>query len=124
MHADWKCSLQPARTDGLRSRKEGCDLWPVRRQPSSPLRTSPANRVCRGGLGHFAVFFAKALGAEVYVMSHTADKEKDAKQMGADHFINVNEDDWYKPYNVSLLSPLIHQHRWLTENVSSRLTLS
>lgn len=61
---------------------------------------NPLTNRNRGGLGHFAVFFAKALGAEVYVLSHTPDKEADAKKMGADHFINVKEKDWHKPYNV------------------------
>jgi alcohol dehydrogenase (NADP+) len=31
--------------------------------------------------------FAKALGAEVYVLSHSPNKEQDAKKLGADHFI-------------------------------------
>nr|POE46983.1 nadp-dependent alcohol dehydrogenase 6 [Quercus suber] len=51
-----------------------------------------------GGLGHFAVLWAVALGAEVYVLSHSPNKEKDAKEMGAHHFINTNEKDWHKPY--------------------------
>lgn len=52
-----------------------------------------------GGLGHFAVMFAKALGAEVYVLSHSEDKKEDVMKMGAKEFINVNEEEWYKPYN-------------------------
>ncbi|CAE7054707.1 unnamed protein product [Rhizoctonia solani] len=44
-----------------------------------------------GGLGHFGVLFAKALGCEVYVFSHSARKQQDALKMGADHFI-VSED--------------------------------
>ena len=44
-----------------------------------------------GGLGHYAVLFAKALGAEVYVFSHSRSKEEDAKKMGADHFILTSE---------------------------------
>ena len=51
-----------------------------------------------GGLGHYAVMFAKALGAEVYVLSHSADKKEDIMKMGADHFIDVNEEEWWKPY--------------------------
>ncbi|KAF2717791.1 NADPH-dependent medium chain alcohol dehydrogenase [Polychaeton citri CBS 116435] len=49
-----------------------------------------------GGLGHFAVIFAKALGAEVYVLSHSPDKKEDCLKMGADHFIDINEKDWHK----------------------------
>ncbi|CAE6444206.1 unnamed protein product [Rhizoctonia solani] len=44
-----------------------------------------------GGLGHFGVLFAKALGCEVYVFSHSTRKQEDALKMGADHFI-VSED--------------------------------
>ncbi|KAH8831154.1 NADPH-dependent alcohol dehydrogenase [Flagelloscypha sp. PMI_526] len=34
-----------------------------------------------GGLGHYAIQFAKALGAEVFVFSHSASKQEDAKAM-------------------------------------------
>ncbi|CAE6469103.1 unnamed protein product [Rhizoctonia solani] len=44
-----------------------------------------------GGLGHFGVLFAKALGSEVYVFSHSARKQQDALKMGADHFV-VSQD--------------------------------
>ncbi|KAG9118685.1 NADP-dependent alcohol dehydrogenase, partial [Ceratobasidium sp. 392] len=40
-----------------------------------------------GGLGHYGVLFAKALGAEVYVLSHSPSKEQDARKLGADHFV-------------------------------------
>lgn len=49
-------------------------------------------------MGHFAILWAAALGAEVYALSHTADKEEDAKALGAKHFINTTEKDWAKPY--------------------------
>jgi len=51
-----------------------------------------------GGLGHFAILWASALGAEVYAISHSPDKEQDAKYLGAKHFINTSEKDWAKPY--------------------------
>jgi len=51
-----------------------------------------------GGLGHFAVMWAVALGAEVYVISHSPQKKDDVKKMGAQHFIDSNEKDWAKPY--------------------------
>jgi D-arabinose 1-dehydrogenase-like Zn-dependent alcohol dehydrogenase len=35
--------------------------------------------------------FAKALGAEVYVLSHSPQKEADAKKLGADHFIVTSD---------------------------------
>ncbi|KAG9120455.1 NADP-dependent alcohol dehydrogenase [Ceratobasidium sp. 392] len=44
-----------------------------------------------GGLGHYGVLWAKALGAEVYVFSHSARKQEDAKKLGADHFV-ISED--------------------------------
>jgi alcohol dehydrogenase (NADP+) len=40
-----------------------------------------------GGLGHMAVKIAKAMGAEVTVFSTSPNKEKDAKKLGAKHFI-------------------------------------
>ena len=40
-----------------------------------------------GGLGHMAVKFGVAFGAEVTVLSTSADKEEAAKALGAHHFI-------------------------------------
>lgn len=40
-----------------------------------------------GGLGHMAVKLAKAMGAEVTVFSTSSAKEKDAKKLGAKHFV-------------------------------------
>lgn len=40
-----------------------------------------------GGLGHMAVKFGVALGAEVTILSTSPKKEADAKQLGAHHFI-------------------------------------
>jgi uncharacterized zinc-type alcohol dehydrogenase-like protein len=39
-----------------------------------------------GGLGHMAVKFAVAFGAEVTMLSHSPSKEKDAASLGAHHF--------------------------------------
>lgn len=47
-----------------------------------------------GGLGHFAVLFAKALGAETWVISRTHSKEADAQAMGADGFLATQDKDW------------------------------
>jgi propanol-preferring alcohol dehydrogenase len=45
-----------------------------------------------GGLGHLAVQYAKAMGAKVVALSHS-DKEKVAKELGADYFINSSKQD-------------------------------
>jgi len=41
-----------------------------------------------GGLGHLAIQYAKAMGAKVVALSHS-DKEKVAKELGADYFILI-----------------------------------
>lgn len=47
-----------------------------------------------GGLGHYAIQFAKAMGAHVTVLSHSPSKEADARQMGADEVVLTNKDGW------------------------------
>lgn len=49
-----------------------------------------------GGLGHFAVLFAKALGAdEVVGISRKQDKKKDALNLGCNDYIATDDDkDW------------------------------
>jgi alcohol dehydrogenase (NADP+) len=51
-----------------------------------------------GGLGHFGVLFAKALGADKVVgISRKADKKDDVLKLGADQYIATGEDeDWAK----------------------------
>lgn len=46
-----------------------------------------------GGLGHMGLKFAKALGARVTVLSHSAAKENDAYRMGADNFLLSTDSD-------------------------------
>lgn len=57
-----------------------------------------------GGLGHFGVLFAKALGADkVVVISRTEAKKADAEAMGADGFIATDTDpDWASTHANSL----------------------
>lgn len=45
-----------------------------------------------GGLGHLAVKFAVSFGAEVTVLSTSADKQESALALGAHHFINTSAD--------------------------------
>lgn len=44
-----------------------------------------------GGLGHYAVLFAKAMGAEVFAFTHSKSKAEDIKKMGADHIIDTGD---------------------------------
>ena len=50
-----------------------------------------------GGLGHFAVMWASALGAEVTVISHSPHKKEDAMKLGAKHFVLSTEENWAEP---------------------------
>ncbi len=68
----------------------------------SPLRHWKVGKGMRvgvlglGGLGHMGVKFATAMGAEVTVLSHSASKEKDAKRLGADHFVLTTNEEQVK----------------------------
>jgi alcohol dehydrogenase (NADP+) len=49
-----------------------------------------------GGLGHVAVKIAKAMGARVTVLSHSAGKREAALSLGADDFIDTSAADAFK----------------------------
>jgi uncharacterized zinc-type alcohol dehydrogenase-like protein len=49
-----------------------------------------------GGLGHMGVKFARAMGANVTVLSTSASKREDALQLGADEFIATRDPDVFK----------------------------
>ncbi|KAH9912117.1 GroES-like protein [Fomitopsis serialis] len=51
-----------------------------------------------GGLGHYAILFAKALGAKVYAFTHSPNKQEDAKKLGADVVVDTGVEDYQKPY--------------------------
>ena len=57
-----------------------------------------------GGLGHFGLLFAKALGAsKIVAVSRSSSKRNDALSMGADDFIATGEDsDWATKHRGSL----------------------
>lgn len=55
-----------------------------------------------GGIGHMAIMFAKALGAEVYAISRSDSKKEDALKLGADHYIATNEKGWETKYADTL----------------------
>ncbi|PCG92647.1 Alcohol dehydrogenase superfamily, zinc-type [Penicillium occitanis (nom. inval.)] len=54
-----------------------------------------------GGIGHFGIMFAKALGAETWAISRTRAKEADARKIGADGFIATCEEGWEKEHEFS-----------------------
>lgn len=63
----------------------------------APLRNwlaRPASRVGVvgiGGLGHMGIQFAHAFGCEVTAFSTSADKEAEARSLGAHHFVNTRD---------------------------------
>jgi uncharacterized zinc-type alcohol dehydrogenase-like protein len=64
----------------------------------SPLRhwgAGPGKRVAvvgLGGLGHMAVKLAKAMGAEVTVLSQSLRKQQDGRRLGADGYFATSDD--------------------------------
>lgn len=67
----------------------------------SPLKhwkAGPGKKVAiigLGGLGHIAVKIAHAMGAEVTVLSHTLNKIKDGKRMGATNFFATSDPETF-----------------------------
>jgi uncharacterized zinc-type alcohol dehydrogenase-like protein len=67
----------------------------------SPLKhwnAGPGKKVAilgMGGLGHVAIQFAHALGAEVTVLSRSNDKKDEALKFGADHFFATSDSDTF-----------------------------
>lgn len=56
-----------------------------------------------GGLGHFAILFAKALGADVVAISRRSSKAKDALELGADEYVATNEhSEWADKHKKSV----------------------
>ncbi|MCA4134092.1 NAD(P)-dependent alcohol dehydrogenase [Arthrobacter sp. M4] len=68
----------------------------------SPLRhwgAAPGKQVAvvgLGGLGHMAVKFAHALGAEVTVLSQSLKKMEDGLRLGADHYRATSEEETFQ----------------------------
>lgn len=54
-----------------------------------------------GGIGHYGILFAKALGAETWAISRSHAKEADALALGADGFIATADKDWEVPHKFS-----------------------
>jgi len=96
--------------DYMIAEAEGCALLPdgLDWGPAAPLfcggysamsayriaKPRPGDRVAVigvGGLGHLALQVAKALGHEVVAITNSANKEKDARNMGADEVLVVRD---------------------------------
>ncbi len=71
----------------------------------SPLmhwKAGPGKKVAimgLGGLGHVGVKIARALGADVTVLSHSDKKREDALKMGAHQFISTHDPQVFKKYS-------------------------
>jgi uncharacterized zinc-type alcohol dehydrogenase-like protein len=70
-----------------------------------------------GGLGHMAVKFAVAFGAEVTMLSSSPSKEKDAKSLGAHHFALTSDAEKMKSLSNHfdfILNTVSAQHEYGT----------
>lgn len=95
----WSHRLEPSRTSKGWTRKEGRNPWNVSPHTSRTLiGSNQTDALPSGGLGHFGLLWAKALGAEVYALSHSPNKKEDALKLGAKEFIVTSEKDWAKNY--------------------------
>ncbi|MDG2478952.1 MAG: NAD(P)-dependent alcohol dehydrogenase [Aquiluna sp.] len=68
----------------------GVTVW----SPLKHWKVGPGMKVAimgLGGLGHMAVKFAVAMGAETYVLGHSPNKAQDAKEMGATEYLITAE---------------------------------
>jgi alcohol dehydrogenase (NADP+) len=54
-----------------------------------------------GGIGHFAVLFAAALGAETWAISRSHAKEADALKLGAHGYIATEDKDWVGDHKMT-----------------------
>lgn len=81
----------------------GITVWsPLKKNGAGPGKR--VGIVGIGGLGHFGVLFAKALGCDkVVAISRRRNKEADARKMGADEYIATSEDEkWERKHSRSL----------------------
>ena len=70
----------------------------------------PGNKVAvigLGGLGHMGVLLARAMGGRVTVLSTSADKEDEARELGAERFINLKRNHQAKHYARGRVGPIL-----------------
>ncbi|KAM0797869.1 chaperonin 10-like protein [Usnea florida] len=61
-----------------------------------------------GGLGHFGILYAKALGADsVTAISRSAAKKEDAKKIGADKYIATDDDKEWATHHARSLDLIV-----------------
>jgi alcohol dehydrogenase (NADP+) len=77
--------------------------------------TDPAAVRLFGGLGHLAVKFAKAMGAEVAVLSQSLKKMEDGLRLGADHY--------YATSGPDIFTTLAGSFDLVVNTVSARLNM-
>jgi uncharacterized zinc-type alcohol dehydrogenase-like protein len=73
--------------------------------PIVQFKVKPTDRVGVvgiGGLGHMALLFLDAWGCEVTAFSSSPEKETEARQFGADHFVNSRDSEALKKVANSL----------------------
>ncbi|KAI7869821.1 chaperonin 10-like protein [Mucor mucedo] len=74
----------------------------------APLRNNGVNEksvvgvLGIGGLGHFGILFAKAMGATVIALSHNDKKRNVCNELGCDDFINVSNKSEMAKYRKKL----------------------
>lgn len=69
--------------------------------PLTHWKAGPGKKVAilgLGGLGHMGVKIARALGADVTVLSHSEKKREDALKMGAHHFLSTHDKENFTKY--------------------------
>lgn len=94
----WHHYLESSSPCQGRSRQEDCHCWNVSHRVPVPFTCIIPLTIPSGGLGHFALLWSSALGAETYAISHTASKRDDALALGAKEFICTQDEDWAKPW--------------------------
>ncbi|MBS0621596.1 MAG: zinc-binding dehydrogenase [Verrucomicrobia bacterium] len=65
-----------------------------------------------GGLGHLAIQFSHALGCHTTALSHSASKQKEAKELGADQFLPLNDLEQAKGTFDFILSTVNQPLEW------------